>query len=63
MRIIVHLDDPDDMVTAMRSVKSSIEHDYKSCAYGYGPFVSAFVEQTKTGWSVRVQRRQPAGEP
>lgn len=63
MRIIVHCIDPDDLIFAMRALKSSIRHGYDSCAYAYGEpeRVSVYAYKIKTGWSVRV-RAKGAGE-
>jgi hypothetical protein len=58
MRIIVHTDDPDDMVYAMRAVKTSIEKGYKDCGYGYGnpERTAVYVRANQTGWTAYVTR-------
>lgn len=58
MRIIVHVDDPADMVFAMRAVLATISRGYESCAFGYGEpeNASAFVSRNKTGWTVWIER-------
>lgn len=58
MRLIVHLDDPEDLIFAMCAVRTSIREGYKDCAYGYGEpeKASAYVRSNKTGWSIWITR-------
>jgi hypothetical protein len=58
MNIIVHTDDPADLIYAYRAIKDSIANSHDQCAYAFGQpeKMSAFTKRRKSGWTVWMQK-------
>jgi hypothetical protein len=60
MNIIVHTDDPADLVYAARAVQTCIDAGWDQCGHTFGKpvKVEAFTKRRKSGWTVWMQKPQ-----
>ncbi len=56
MTIIIHTDDPDDLIFAMKAIKDCAAYPLDACGYHFDNGVQAQAKRRKTGWTVWMRK-------